>query len=316
MGLVLCAAVALTELRPAHAAPQQTSGPALFQEAKTLRSHGRFELACQRFAESQRAEPSIGALLNIADCDERAGKLVAAYDSCVAARELATTKADSERASFADSRAKELDARIPRLHLELHEPGVRGLRVTFNGTVVPEKDLRAPIRIDPGPHRIQVTAPGRSPTTVERSISPAERHVYVSLPRLSPLPNTEEGDRADAPAPAETSSDARIGVTTTAIGGALVVGGMITGMIAMSRWNEFLESCPDKKCPNESARDRSASDHSAATTYATASTVLFAGGLVLVAVGAYFTFFRNTGSAVLTPSVGPREASVNLGVRF
>src|SRR5437868_9667352 len=58
---------------PARAADPMAES--LFQEARALMEHGRFEDACPKLAASHRLEPKSGTMTMLASCDEQIGKL-------------------------------------------------------------------------------------------------------------------------------------------------------------------------------------------------------------------------------------------------
>ena len=51
----------------------------LFDEAQSLKKAGKIDEACSRFASSWEQEKAIGTQLNLADCKEREGRLLEAW---------------------------------------------------------------------------------------------------------------------------------------------------------------------------------------------------------------------------------------------
>ncbi|NUO54275.1 MAG: hypothetical protein HOV80_35980, partial [Polyangiaceae bacterium] len=47
----------------------------LFEEGRALMAEGKYDLACTKLEESHKLRPGIGALFNLADCNERRGRL-------------------------------------------------------------------------------------------------------------------------------------------------------------------------------------------------------------------------------------------------
>jgi hypothetical protein len=83
----------------------------LFEDARRLREAGNLAEACPKFEASFEADPQLGALMNLADCLERDGRLASAYGRWGDAIELATRRGD-DRVDYARDRR---DAVGPRL---------------------------------------------------------------------------------------------------------------------------------------------------------------------------------------------------------
>ena len=88
-------------------------GERLFREGRAAMQAGRYAEALSLFEASQRHDPALGTLLNVAVCEEKLGKLVSARAHLDEAHGAATP-ADQRRALIA-RRVAELDQRMPRL---------------------------------------------------------------------------------------------------------------------------------------------------------------------------------------------------------
>ena len=58
------------------------AGPAaekLFQDGRTALAAGKLDEACDAFHGSENLEPRVGTLLNVADCEERRGRIATAW---------------------------------------------------------------------------------------------------------------------------------------------------------------------------------------------------------------------------------------------
>src|SRR5687768_8531645 len=73
--VVVAAVVVLASARGrALAQPRDAAaGEALFIEGRRLMKVGDRPAACAKFAESQRLDPAVGTLANLADCEEQRG---------------------------------------------------------------------------------------------------------------------------------------------------------------------------------------------------------------------------------------------------
>lgn len=124
--LLAAAAVSLSMLWGTRASSAEPLGPrdapvaeALFQSGKEAMARGDLATACARLAESHRLDPAIGTLLNLAVCRERSGKIAAALEHLVSARE--DLPPDDFRVPFVTEQIAKLEARVPHLVLELRD---------------------------------------------------------------------------------------------------------------------------------------------------------------------------------------------------
>jgi hypothetical protein len=60
------------------ASADSAAAEALFREGRDAAKHGDLETACADFAESQRLDPAPGTLLNLAECEEKLGRVASA----------------------------------------------------------------------------------------------------------------------------------------------------------------------------------------------------------------------------------------------
>jgi hypothetical protein len=78
---------------------------------------GDLGAACEQFRASDKLDPAVGTELNLADCEEKRGRLASAWELY---RTVADKLADNdERFAFARSHAQALKPRMPTLTLTL-----------------------------------------------------------------------------------------------------------------------------------------------------------------------------------------------------
>ena len=95
------------------AAAQVSRAEEKFREGRTAMEAGDLATACAKFEESLSLEASIGPLLNLADCEEKRGRLVRGL---VLWREgLAKLPADDGRRDLATRRVADFERRIPKI---------------------------------------------------------------------------------------------------------------------------------------------------------------------------------------------------------
>ncbi|HTJ81898.1 MAG TPA: hypothetical protein VL400_09235, partial [Polyangiaceae bacterium] len=153
--LTLGVAFTVTALvAPALARADDVAGAdALFSEAKALAGKGDYAAACPKFEASQNLGPSLGTLLNLADCYEHVGKLASAKKRWDEAAELAKAKGD-DRLAFATDRATAIAAKVPKLTLRITS-GAETLAVAVGGEKIPDSRWGLPLEVDPG--KVDVT---------------------------------------------------------------------------------------------------------------------------------------------------------------
>ncbi len=88
---------------------------ALFDEGRAALQQGNFDVACAKFKESNRIGPAVGTAFNLANCEEKRGRLATAW---VLFKQVAgQMKPDDPRLSVAIERATALEKRTPRVIL-------------------------------------------------------------------------------------------------------------------------------------------------------------------------------------------------------
>src|SRR5260221_7405355 len=101
---------ALAMLLPglALAAPRDpAAAEALFRAGRAAADKGDYVTACPKFEESNRLDPEVGTVFNLADCDEHLGKVASAWQLF---KEVAQRLSPAdERVSIATSRAAALE---------------------------------------------------------------------------------------------------------------------------------------------------------------------------------------------------------------
>lgn len=182
----------------------------LFREGRALMLEGRFEEACPKIAESQRVEPRVGTLLNLAVCHERRGRLALAWDEYQKALAQARGEHQVDRARLAEQRIATLEPRLSWLRVTVPE-SPRDLAVTVDGTELEPAAVGISLPVDPGVHTIVAAAKGKGRVFEERvDLREGDRrHVNVEVVGASegpppsmayePLTATDGGGPRPAP---------------------------------------------------------------------------------------------------------------------
>lgn len=177
---------ALGESKPSFQA--QTSAritaEALFDEALRDMDAGRYDQACARLEDSQQLDPGIGTLLYLGHCYQSQGRITSAWATFRQAATLAQYAGQSEREKIASDQAEALRTRLPRLELVATGPLPVDCVVRRDGIVVSLHALGVAIPLDPGPHTIELEAPGYEPYKKTIMITDEGETVSFRLPKL------------------------------------------------------------------------------------------------------------------------------------
>lgn len=273
--LVVIALVLSSLLRVSAVRADDTAAAAesLFRAGKALMDEGNYRDACMRFKESHNADPSVGALLNLALCNEKQGKMASAWAYYGDAAVLAGKLRDPERQAGAEKLASELEARVSKLAVYVtaqHD----GLEVTRDGTPVPS--FGAALPVDPGRYEIVARARGRAAWTTTIEVGPNGDSQSVTVPELE----AADTSTPDAASDGDVSWQTIAGWSLVGVGVVGITVGVIFGAIATSNAGQLERDCPEQRCPPGEATDLL----STTKTQATVSTVAIAVG-ALAGVG-------------------------------
>jgi hypothetical protein len=292
---------AAAQAPPSEAA---TRADALFQEGKKLLESGSFDAACELLAKSDSLDPTVSALGLLAACHEQQGKLATAW------REYRETVVRAEaardpRGDFARQRAAALEPRVPKIMVRVAHP-TPGLEIRRDGVRLAEDALGKEVAVDPGPHEVVLTAPGRTEQRI-RAIAKEGGLVTVEVPDLAPLP--PPAPVAAPPPPPPPGLGPRLPIALAA-GGVSLAGlalGAGFGVVAMNRNLDSKTVQATCRTADACAAGRDLRD--GAYRAATISTIGFgvaAGGAVVTVVALLWPRSKPAASALqVTPLVGP-----------
>lgn len=282
-------ALCLCLLSAPAARAQESTAPlaeALFQQGRSLMAEGEVDKACTAFARSYELDRSVGAVLNLAVCNEKRGRTATAWAQFATTRALAQRNGQKKRAAFADERAKALEARLATVMILASEPPTQ-LVVSVDGERVDSAALGVALPLDPGRHEIEIGAPGKKPWTTTLDVPDSKVSLTLEVPELedagaepAPAPSGPSPELL-APDPSPSSAaDANAEPDTLGLGlmiggfslaGVGIVVGAITGGLSLSQTSDVKATCVEDLC--EPAQ-RDAIDE--ATTLANVSNVAFA----------------------------------------
>jgi hypothetical protein len=182
---------------------------ALVKEGKKLLGDKKIDEACDKFAESYKLAQSAGTLIELGLCHEKQGKIATAWS------ELLDAEADARKAARGDweGRAKQnsrrLEPKLPRLTVTLASPP-SGVEISLDGNKLDPGALGKGKPVDPGEHKIVVSAPGHRSWEGSAKLKQGERRT-VNVPALAALAPGEVAKPVETAPPPDTGANATAG---------------------------------------------------------------------------------------------------------
>lgn len=238
-GALVLGVVLITHTAGAETPPSGSSKPLsndaradqLFRSGEKKFDGGDYAGACSDFSESLKLGPKLGTLLNLALCHETIGKPVTAWEEFSHGAVWAAQNNQRDRYEFANQHVRALEPKLPRIVLQL--PADRALAaLDLDGEPLPEQRWYLPLYLDPGEHRLAISAPGKQRTTVAFRVtnSPTDQVVYV--PRL---PDEQKETPSTQPKEAAPDPTRRtLGFAGLAVGAVGVAVGTAFGIFAIT----------------------------------------------------------------------------------
>jgi hypothetical protein len=288
-----------------------TTGEALFRAGRAAVDKGDFSTACPKFEESNRLDPALGTVFNLADCDEHIGKIASAWQLFKEVAQRLPTGDD--RIAIANARASALEPRLPKLVLHVKTTLPPGATVLRDGVELGNASFDLPIPIDPGDHVIVVKAPGRADREfLARANVSQTSEVALDVGPVAVTPT--RGVNVDTGVTSSSGSGRNaLGISLLVLGGAGIATGLVTGAVALSAKNTVDDGCDvNRQCTDVAleAADRG-------KTAANISTVAFTVGLVGTAAGVFVLLLNKGESKPASAATrAPVEATLVPGGAF
>jgi hypothetical protein len=300
----------------------RVAAEALFRAGRQALSKGDHATACQRFEESNRLEPAVGTVFNLANCREKLGQLASAWQRYQEA--VQKLPSGDERTAIASQRAAALEPRLPKLTLSLPEDAPPGAIIVKDGTELGSGSLGVPLPVDPGEHTLILRAPGHADERAVITLAEAEnRSLTLKLGEpKSDLPEAREGTSIGFVTPSEPSdtrdsggsSQRTLGYAVGAVGIVGLAVSLGTGAMVLSKKSTVEDECVNKRCTEEGI-DAGESGR----TLSTISTVSFVAGLAGIGAGLALVLTSDDDSGTATSlSAAPLHggAGLRLGGSF
>ncbi|HEY2736646.1 MAG TPA: hypothetical protein VGI70_21750, partial [Polyangiales bacterium] len=292
----------------------KAAAEALFEEGRKLMTANDFASACPKFEASQRLDPGVGTMLNLADCYEKAGKTASAWAEFRETISAAHQAGSTEREKIARKRVQALEPKLSYLTIE-PQPG-QPVSVSRDGVAIDRAELGSAIPIDPGSHTIAASAPNKQSWSGDVNVGASGDRASIALPILqdsvatpppmaaAPVPETSPAAIvAAAPSTPHRSGQRIGGIVAAAIGVAGIATGSVFGIIATSKLSDAKDHCdPYPHCGAEG--QKLSKDAQRAGDISTVAFIVGGVGLVSGAI-LWFTAQRERRDSSLALDVGP-----------
>ncbi|MBS2019189.1 MAG: hypothetical protein JST00_40350 [Deltaproteobacteria bacterium] len=311
--VLVCAAAAGAQEEPSAA--DVSAARALGQEGVKLADAGNCEEAIDRLTRAEKIFHAPSTQARLGECQIKVGKIVAGTETLN--RVVRETLAPNAPQAFRDAqeRAKALLAeakpKIAKLKIAVAAPADAKLVVTIDGENLPLANLNMNRPVDPGEHVVEATAPGFLKATGKVTLPEGgidslalTMEVDPNAPKAVPQanPDAPAADGAGAPAAATSTKKDRLpAYIAFGVGGAGVLIGGISGLVAVGKKSDLSDACPNNVCPSAASQDVIDSGKSAATV----STVGFVIGGLGIATGVVLLLTNGMGSSSGKPAAGP-----------
>lgn len=290
----------------------------LFLEGRDALARGENEIACVKFRGSLALFPVANTRANVAQCDEKEGKWIAALNTWKGL--LPELPEGDPRRVAALGRIEALEAKIPKLTLTLPSDFPREAKVTLDGAAIETAKWTEPMLLVAGEHVVVVEVLGRKEQRFVVTLAEGEKKNLPIHAAPAPSATGAPSVSATAPPPPPGMSTQRIaGIAVGGLGIASLIAAGITGGMIISQDGEIQKQCQPgtepgtKLCTPQAIqliRDGEAGR--------VANGVFF--GVGLAALGAGVVLYLTGGSAApkaaLTPFVHPYGGGATLTGRF
>jgi hypothetical protein len=324
--LLLAACLLLVLPRVSSAQSGGAEAEQLFRDGKRLMKEGAFGEACTAFATSQKLDPSVSTLLNLADCREKNGQIASAWDAFLEVER--TTRGHADQTAFhktASDRAAKLEPRLSYLTVSVpDESRVDGLELTRNDAVIEPGSWNRAIPVDGGDYTITGHAPGHEKWSTTVHVATEHGSITVDVPKFKTVEHLmkkpdapiERSDVARSQSPFTGRRKAAIGVASA---GLLALGaGIVLSVQAKGFEDDGLALCPSNPCGANAGEANALLDKGGQRALFANISYAVTGVAVAAAAVLWFTGApnRHESATALVPVASPTSAGLAILGRF
>lgn len=192
-----------TPLQAQVSESQRAAARDLFKEGDALQRSGKIVEALDKFQRAQAVFDAPTNLVRIAECEAALGRLVESSEAyrSVLRVQLPAGSPPAFQAAVDQARAElaQVEPRVPRLVIEVQPAKIQGIELQIDGQNVPAALVGASMPLDPGSHRVLVSAPGYA--SAEQQVVLKEQEAKTLSLTLKAAPGAPPGSPAMPPPP-------------------------------------------------------------------------------------------------------------------
>ncbi|HEY1814519.1 MAG TPA: tetratricopeptide repeat protein [Kofleriaceae bacterium] len=264
----LVSMLVVSAVSSAHAQPAGAEAEVLFRQGRDLMAANKLAEACNAFAESQKLEPAVTTLLNLAGCREKLGQIATAWGLFLDAERQtrsATDAAGQQLHGVALARAGKLETRVSKLTINVPQASqIDGLEITRGSDRIDGALWNRALPIDGGTFTITAHAPGTNTWSTQLTIAAESDTKTIDIPDLRNLPRdltpppatplaTTAPTEIHETVPAPSSRQSASIVLPIAVGGGAVV--LLGGALAFDLWGSSTYNDAKAEMTSEARRE-------------------------------------------------------------
>ncbi len=313
---VSCVLSLLGSTSPAWA--QEDVATKRFQEGRDAAKREDYATACPKFRESFALAAKAGTLLNLADCEEKTGKLASSLGAYT--RLLEMLPVGDDRIGLVRDRKEQLEKLVPRVVIRSDAGDIT--KMSFDDSPLPTSQIGVAFPVDRGGHILVVERTNRPALRIELVVKDGERREIripaAEMTPAAPSARKQEDPPPTRPVPLEQPAKTSGGTIPTVayvaggVGAAGIIVSAITGVMALSKKSTMKDHCNERVECDATGFDAASSGK----TLSTVSTVGFAVGLVGLGVGGYFALTSKPDAPAVGVRVLPGGGALGLGGAF
>jgi len=272
---------------PSETSPQASTGfaEALFTDGLKLMQDDKYAEACPKLAESHRLDPASGTVYNLSICLEKEGKIASAVMAFEESVARSVKDGNKEREALARDQLVRLRPLVSRVVVRIAAKLVdlEGLDVRFDGASVRRQAWGIEVPMDPGVHVLTANALGKREKRLEVTVDQAGHVFELEVSSLEDAPLPPSPARAPLRDVPDASTRRWVGVSLLGLGGLFMVGGGVSGILAIDRHAESDRLC---QSPPGCTRDGVEAEASA-NRFAWGANLGIGLGIVAAGIGTY-----------------------------